>query len=231
MLLKEARIACLVFIYNISLLNIYVKLPVTVKPHICTHIKHWLPAISASPAALIDLIRTFPDGSEDLILSVIHSLLENGELSETVMEATKESYMARQLDVRFLMLIIQTLEKTQILQQLPTLVKSLDGSDIQRDLVRDVFLKLVDINRGDEDDESVITPSEVLITIHNFDENVVPLGKSIQAIAVCFGVPSVFKQEVFAVVLQQLVDQPRLPVLLLRTMIQSVCPPNLGQHV
>lgn len=127
--------------------------------------------------------------------------------------------MERQLDVRFLVLIIQTLEKNDIMMQLPTLIRSLDGSDSQSKLVKTVFLKLVEAR--DEGEGALIAPSELIIRIHNLEDQI-GLQNVMLATNICFEAPEVFKQEVFAVVLQQLLDQVKLPTLLMRTMIQSV---------
>jgi symplekin len=44
----------------------------------------------------------------------------------------------------------------------------------------------------------------------------------IPAVNLCFAMPDIFGQEVLAVVMQQIVDEPVLPILFLRTVIQAV---------
>jgi symplekin len=193
-----------------------------IQPQICQNMTTLVPTITNTDYFLT-LIKTFPEGSEDLILSVITSLMGNKDVSLQVAETTKQSYVDRKLDVRFLIIIIHTLKKDEVIEQLPILIKSLDTKNpVQTELVKNVFLKLVDVTTENDEESCIMTPSELLITIHNFDEGAVPVSKQIEAITVCFRNPLVFKQEVFAVVLQQLIDQVRLPVLILRTMIQSV---------
>ncbi|KAJ3156680.1 hypothetical protein HDU86_003904 [Geranomyces michiganensis] len=123
------------------------------------------------------------------------------------------------------------------------MVLLLDGTEVQRKLVRDAFARLVDspsaknaaaasgavtssvptsaVKRTQGGAGSPLAPSELLVTLHHMEE-VVGLKRAVEAINVCFSMQEVFKQEVLAVVLQQLVDQPKLPTLFMRTVIQSV---------
>lgn len=207
-----------------SLFNLFTSFPAAIQLQICENISRKLPEMNTTLEYCLKLIKSFPENSEELILSVIRSLMENKDIAAKIAGATKASYLERNLDVRFLVIIIHTFSKEEVIQQLPVLIKALDHKNepSRTELVRDVFLKLVDVTLESDEEAGILTPSELLIIIHNFDETVVPVKKQIEAIEICFQNPAVFKQEVFAAVLQQLIDQARLPVLLLLSMIKTV---------
>lgn len=67
------------------------------------------------PANIVELVSTFPAGSEDLALVLISVLLTKEEISAEVIEKTRISIVDRDLDVRFLNLIITSLDKVNSL--------------------------------------------------------------------------------------------------------------------
>ncbi|TPX43092.1 hypothetical protein SeMB42_g04865 [Synchytrium endobioticum] len=66
-----------------------------------------------------------------------------------------------------------------------------------------------------------LTPTELLITLHRLEDQV-GLKKTMEAVAICFESPQVFKQEVLATTLQTLVELPKIPNLTMRTAIQAI---------
>jgi len=92
-------------------------------------------------------------------------------------------------------------------------------------LVKGVFDRLLLSYKGDQGHSiSPVTPSELLIALHNIDcKNDESLMKAvIKATNLCFQEKSVYTQEVLAVVLQQLLEQTPIPMLFMRTVIQSL---------
>ncbi|KAF9582624.1 hypothetical protein BGW38_010959 [Lunasporangiospora selenospora] len=67
----------------------------------------------------------------------------------------------------------------------------------------------------------VLSPSELLIELHSM-ENVVGWRTACEAMDICFHHPEIYKSEIIAVVLQQLLDRPTIPSLFMRTVIQSI---------
>ncbi|GJJ67861.1 symplekin [Entomortierella parvispora] len=67
----------------------------------------------------------------------------------------------------------------------------------------------------------VLSPSELLIQLHSM-EDTVGWKAACEAIDICFNHPEIFKSEIIAVVLQQLLDQPQIPSLFMRTVIQAI---------
>lgn len=79
---------------------------------------------------------------------------------------------------------------------------------------------------------SPLTPGELLIALHNIDSTKCDMKSIIKATNLCFGEKNVYTSEVLAVVMQQLMEQCPLPILLMRTVIQSLTMyPRLGGFV
>jgi symplekin len=146
------------------------------------------------------------------------------------------------------------LEQSEIIKHLPRVVGLLNGSEKQRKIVKEVFLRLIDTAvtsvSGEVTEEQVVhstkailspplSPVELMLAIHNM-EATVGLKKAIEgflaalvcgyrliessiATQICFSLPHVFKQEILAVILQQLIDQPKLPTLVMRTVRSLFC--------
>ncbi|KAF9979651.1 hypothetical protein BGZ65_006219 [Modicella reniformis] len=67
----------------------------------------------------------------------------------------------------------------------------------------------------------VMSPSELLIELHAM-EDVVGWKAACEAMDICFNHPELYKSEIIAVVLQQLLDRPTIPSLFMRTVIQAI---------
>ncbi|KAF9933806.1 hypothetical protein FBU30_004404 [Linnemannia zychae] len=67
----------------------------------------------------------------------------------------------------------------------------------------------------------VLSPSELLIQLHLM-EDVVGWKTACEAMDICFHHPEIYKSEIIAVVLQQLLDMPNIPSLFMRTVIQAI---------
>jgi symplekin len=120
----------------------------------------------------------------------------------------KGIYMNRSNDARFLVPILSGLEKQDILNYLPRLIQ------LQSKMVKTVMEKLLNF-------KSSISPSELMVGLHLIDTKVVPMKKVMEAIQFCFDMKTVFKQEVLAIVLQQLVAHTPVPPLFMRTVITT----------
>ncbi|KAI1310827.1 hypothetical protein EDD11_003643 [Mortierella claussenii] len=67
----------------------------------------------------------------------------------------------------------------------------------------------------------IMSPSELLIELHAL-EDTVGWKAACEAMDICFNHPEIYKSEIIAVVLQQLLDQPTIPSLFMRTVIQAI---------
>lgn len=137
------------------------------------------------------------------------------------------------------------------MRHLPRIVSILDGSQEPKNLVRSVFSSVVTTppqtfgsvssNMPRVRQSELLTPAELMVLLHESEkeislksakEGIVTLGSLIQwdfaelgvliAIGICFSMTDVFRSEILAVVMQQIMDEPVLPVLFLRT-VGVVC--------
>ncbi|KAF9351105.1 hypothetical protein BGX34_000804 [Mortierella sp. NVP85] len=67
----------------------------------------------------------------------------------------------------------------------------------------------------------VMSPSELLVELHAMEDNV-GWKAACEAMDICFNHPELYKSEIIAVVLQQLLDRPTIPSLFMRTVIQAI---------
>ena len=70
--------------------------------------------------------------------------------------------------------------------------------------------------------KSPITPAELLSALHQIDTSVCDLKTIISATTICFSEKQVYTQETLATCMQQLIDVTPIPILYMRTVIQSV---------
>ncbi|KAJ3033702.1 hypothetical protein HDV00_005887 [Rhizophlyctis rosea] len=217
--------------FLMSLFNLYRDLAPSVQRAVRTAIQPLIKNIAAQPAKLYTMIRTFPEGSESLLLRILTLLTEKDPPTPQLIAAVKHLYAERELDARFLIPVIAGLDKGEVAGLLPKVVELLDGTEGHNGMVTQAFVRVLEGagagggKGGEKGPISVVgahlTPAELMVGLHGMEETA-GLKKVIEATTICFTLPTVFKQEVLAVVLQQLVDQPKLPKLFMRTVIQSL---------
>ncbi|KAJ3183351.1 hypothetical protein HDU85_002377 [Gaertneriomyces sp. JEL0708] len=200
-----------------ELFHTFKDCPIAVQRAIIGHIQPLIKAMSSQPVHLLQLLHNFPSGSEALAVSIVQVLADREGLFEKALSAIKEINAKRDLDARFIIPVLSGFAKSEILQLLPKIVQLLDGTERRRQTTVDAFLRLV---RSDTHKPAVLQPAELLVILHNVDE-VVGLKRAVEATTICLKQQEVFKQEVMAVVLQQLADQTKLPTLFMRTAIQT----------
>lgn len=130
------------------------------------------------------------------------------------------------------------------MRYLPRIVSILNGQQEPKNLVRSVFSSVVTTppqtfgsvtsNLPRVRQSELLTPAELMVLLHE-SEKEIGLKSAIEgacpalmsalmfmqplpsAIGICFSMTDVFRSEILAVVMQQIVDEPVLPVLFLRT--------------
>jgi len=188
-------------------------------------------SLGSSNGKLLTLMRTCPAGSESLALRVLAIFTESGRPSAQLVALVKGLISERDLDARFLIPIIAEMDKSDILRYLPRIVSILNGEAEPKNLVRSVFNSVVTTppqtfgsvtsNLPRVRQSELLTPAELMVLLHE-SEKEIGLKAAIEAINICFAMTDVFRSEILAVVMQQIVDEPVLPVLFLRTVIQAV---------
>ena len=93
-------------------------------------------------------------------------------------------------------------------------------------VVKEVFNRL--LGTGNSSVKGAMAPADLMIALHNIDPAKCDMKTIIKATGLCFQEKTVFTMEVLTIVLTQLMDQKDIPLLLMRTVIQSVALyPNL----
>ncbi|KAL1941146.1 hypothetical protein VTO73DRAFT_7358 [Trametes versicolor] len=188
-------------------------------------------ALGSTHGKLLTLLRTFPPGSESLALRVLTIFTEHGRPSAQLVALVKSLVNERDLDARFLIPIIAEMDKADILRHLPRIVSILNGTQEPKNLVRSVFSSIVTTppetfgkvtsNLPRVRQSELLTPAELMVLLHQ-SEKEIGLKSAIEAIGICFSMTEIYRSEILAVVMNQLVDEPNLPTLFLRTVIQAV---------
>jgi symplekin len=209
----------------------YGQMELTVQEAIQDLITALIKSLGSSNGKLLTLMRTCPPGSESLALRVLTIFTEHGRPSAQLVALVKGLISDRDLDARFLIPIIAEMDKPDILKYLPRIVSILNGQQEPKNLVRSVFSSVVTTppqtfgsvssNLPRVRQSELLTPAELMVLLHEAEKEI-GLKSAIEAIGVCFSMTDVFRSEILAVVMQQIVDEPVLPVLFLRTVIQAV---------
>ncbi|XP_061369219.1 uncharacterized protein LOC133312088 isoform X2 [Gastrolobium bilobum] len=161
-----------------------------------------------SSSDLLEIILDPPNGSEDLLMPVLHILTDGTIPSKDLIYTVKRLYDSKLKDAEVLIPILPFLPKDEVMPVFPHIV-NLPLEKFQAALGR--ILK-------------VLTPAEVLIAIHGIDpeRDGIRLKRVTDACNACFEQRKIFTQEVLAKVLNQLVEQIPLPLLFMRTVLQAI---------
>jgi len=167
------------------------------------------------------LMRTCPPGAESLALRVLTIFTDHGRPSIQLIALVKALINERDLDARFLIPIIAEMDKPDIMRHMPKIVALLNGQPEPKNTIRSVFTSVVTALPGSGSNVPRVLPAELMVLLHK-SEKEIGLKSAIEAINLCFSMTDIFRSDVFAVVMQQIMDEPVLPVLFLRTVIQAV---------
>ncbi|KAA1136964.1 hypothetical protein PGTUg99_004665 [Puccinia graminis f. sp. tritici] len=182
---------------------------------------------------IISLIQNCQTGSESLVLKILSILTEKGKPPAGIIEAIKNlASKSSDLSPKFIIPMIGELTKSEIIHHLPRILTLLNGKPDEKNLVRSVFDLIiqqpptnfgsVSTNAPRVKQSELLTPVELLVLIHRTEDAQYSIKQAIEAIGLCFSMTEVFKPEVLAAFMQQVVDELTLPTLFLRTVIQAV---------
>lgn len=179
--------------------------------------------LPVQPAADGDSSGT--DGLEVLALEVLRALLKKfGRPTEEIVDAARTRYDLSG-NTAFVIAVLPGLRKDSLLKYLAAIVSSVfgtakvaeNGSGTEKiDPTDDTsktagFKEIIAIVMGSR--PPALSPSELLFELHNIEPN--PAVSS--AIRACFELKSIYKQEVIAQAIQQLIEKTVIPDLLMRT--------------
>ena len=196
-----------------SLATIYVSMNANIKRVILRSLESSIKGMGMNSPELLLLVENCPKGAETLVTRVIHVLTDKQPPSAELVSRVRDLYHKRVPDVRFLIPVLNGLSKKEVIDALPDLIM------LNPNVVKEVFNRLLNENSNFQ---SPLTPSELLIALHNIDPSKCDMKTIIKATGLCFTEKHVYTSEVLAVAIQLLMEQNPLPTLLMRTVIQSV---------
>ncbi|KAL3505002.1 hypothetical protein ACH5RR_034843 [Cinchona calisaya] len=191
----------------------YARSPKAIKQAVHRQIPVLIGAFGSSYSELLQMISDPPQGSENLLTQVIHVLSE-GTSPPDLVATVKHLYETKLKDATILIPILSSFSKNEVLPIFPQLVN----------LPLDKFqTALAHILQGSAHTGPALTPAEVMVAIHDIipERDHLPLKKITDACSVCFEQRTVFTQQVMARALNQMVDQTPVPLLFMRTVIQT----------
>ncbi|KAH7335182.1 Symplekin tight junction protein C terminal-domain-containing protein [Rhizoctonia solani] len=213
-----------------EIFSAYVHMESTVQEAMQDLLAPLVRSLGPTNAKLLSLIKTFEPGAESLILRIIKILTENGRPNANLVALVKELIAERDLDARFLMPIIGEMDKPDIVKNLPRIVSMLNGKPEPKALVKSAFQAIVaappeSFTKGSSNQPRMkqseqLTPVDLMVLLHEDKE--IGIKPAMEAIGICFQIVDVFRSDVLAAVMQQLLDSATLPTLFLRTVIQAV---------
>jgi len=209
----------------LNLAEVYVDSSPLIKRAILRHLEHPVRAIGMNSPELLRLVENCPTGAETLVTRVLHIVTDKNPPTLELVQKVKDLYNKRVSDVRFLIPVLNGLNKVEIIDVLPKLISQTPN------VVKEVFNRLL----GSFQSEAAVaispplSPAELLVSLHTI-ESKSDVKAIMKAINICFGEKEIYTQEVLAVVIQQLMDVSPLPTLFMRTVIQSLgmCPRLVG---
>ncbi|EPS73040.1 hypothetical protein M569_01716, partial [Genlisea aurea] len=187
----------------------------SVKQAVSRHISVLVRSLGSSCTELLNIISDPPQGSEDLVIQVLHVLSEGTTPSPDLLETIKRLYETRLKDATVLIPILSAFSRDEVLPIFPQLIQ-LPLPKFQTALAH--------ILQGSAHSGPALTPVEVLVAIHDIspEKEGIPLKKITDACTACFEQHTVFTQQVLTKALNQMVDQTTLPLLFMRTVIQAI---------
>merc|ERR1712071_626419 len=165
----------------------------------------------------LKLVETCPKKAETLLIKFMHILTDKFPPSAELVARVRNLYHNQVPDVRILIPVLNGLSKKEVLEALPKLLKN------KPEVVKKAFSCLWGVqNESLSGYPGPVTPTELLITLHNMDSSKCDIKSMMMAIKLCVVEKRVYTQEVLAVVFQQLMEQNPLPTLMMRTVLQSL---------
>ncbi|XP_063997290.1 symplekin, partial [Pogoniulus pusillus] len=210
-----------------ELASVYTEAIADIKRTVLRVIEQPIRGMGMNSPELLLLVENCPKGAETLVTRCLHSLTDKVPPSPELVKRVRDLYHKRLPDVRFLIPVLNGLEKKEVVQALPKLIK------LNPIVVKEVFNRLLGTQHGDGSSAlSPLSPGELLVALHNIDSSKCDMKSIIKATNLCLAERRLYSSEVLAVVLQQLAEQCPLPTLLMRTVIQALAMyPRLGTFV
>jgi symplekin len=234
-----------------TLLASFASAPTAARDVICSRVQtvKLVPLLASrlGPRAVLEMVQDHPRGAAPLVLLIADLLVMRavreaqqqdppGAVPRDLVEAARALYeKSNPRDARFLIPLLPMLPKAEALAALPDLLRlpardpngSRFSSSWQGALARVIRLKA-----RMEGGAPPMTPADLMVALHTVGEGKthnkegsggpVSTERIKDATKLCFGQSGVFTQKLLSVVLSRLAGVQPVPLLLMRTVIQSV---------
>uniref|UniRef100_A0A9R1SEE8 Symplekin n=2 Tax=Cyprinus carpio TaxID=7962 RepID=A0A9R1SEE8_CYPCA len=149
-----------------ELAAVYTEAIADIKRSVLRVIEQPIRGMGMSSPDLLLLVENCPKGAETLVTRCLHILTDKVPPSPELVERVRDLYHKRVPDVRFLIPVINGLEKNEVIQALPKLIK------LNPIVVKEVFNRLLGTQHSEGSPSmSPLTPGELLIALHNIDSS------------------------------------------------------------
>ena len=184
--------------------------------------------ISDDMEIFLQLLEKLPEGAEGFASRCLYCLAEVKPLAPPLTRAVI-AHHERTNDPQLLPPACSSMTKKEFLSFLPAIVRDLDPLATNNALIIAMGGKPLDsLDLVEEAAASpvraCIDPPEIIIFLHMVDleKHQLPLKKVVEACNYCFAMKGIFKPELLAIAIQRLSDERTLPLLLMRTVIQTL---------
>ncbi|KFQ94386.1 Symplekin, partial [Nipponia nippon] len=149
-----------------ELASVYTEAIADIKRTVLRVIEQPIRGMGMNSPELLLLVENCPKGAETLVTRCLHSLTDKVPPSPELVKRVRDLYHKRLPDVRFLIPVLNGLEKKEVIQALPKLIK------LNPIVVKEVFNRLLGTQHGDGTSAvSPLNPGELLIALHNIDSS------------------------------------------------------------
>ncbi|XP_062463806.1 symplekin, partial [Pezoporus occidentalis] len=164
-----------------ELASVYTEAIADIKRTVLRVIEQPIRAMGMNSPELLLLVENCPKGAETLVTRCLHSLTDKVPPSPELVKRVRDLYHKRLPDVRFLIPVLNGLEKKEVIQALPKLIK------LNPIVVKEVFNRLLGTQHGEGSSAvSPLSPGELLLALHNIDSSKCDMKSIIKATNLCF---------------------------------------------
>uniref|UniRef100_A0A3Q3QFV2 Symplekin n=1 Tax=Monopterus albus TaxID=43700 RepID=A0A3Q3QFV2_MONAL len=147
-----------------ELASVYTEAIADIKRSVLRAIEQPIRGMGMNSPELLLLVENCPKGAETLVTRCLHILTDKVPPSPELVERVRDLYHKRVPDVRFLIPVINGLEKNEVILALPKLIK------LNPIVVKEVFNRLLGTQHSEGSSSvSPLTPGDLLIALHNID--------------------------------------------------------------
>ncbi|KAJ9112124.1 hypothetical protein QFC20_002305 [Naganishia adeliensis] len=198
-----------------TIFSVYQRLDPSIQDSLNTILTPLIRSLGPNHAKLLGILRHFPPGAEKLALRIMQILTPEDNTSPGLVATVKGLLSERQLDPRFMIPIAGEMDKAELYRYLPRMVSILCGKAPERDMIKQVFRKIVFVpdrrllstNEVRQNMQDQLLAADLLVLLHQEQASI-----GLQAAI----------EEVFAVVMQRIIDSTTLPLLFMRTVLRAV---------